>query len=192
MAGVYVVGGASALPVVARQLRERLGRRVHRSPHPAGAIAMGLAIAADEGVAPAVAERFTRHLGVFREDDGGTRIRFDPIFSRGTAMPRQGDEPLVATRRYRAAHNVGHYRFVECAGVDPDGEPDGDISPHGDVRFAFAPELRGLNGGLSDAPIERVTGDGPLIEERYEVDAAGVVAVTIAAVEDGYAQRFVL
>ncbi len=192
VAGIYVVGGASALPVVARQLRERLGRRVHRSPHPAGAIAMGLAIAADEEQAPAVAERFTRHLGVFREEQGGARIRFDPIFSRGTAMPGHGEAPLIATRRYRAAHNVGHYRFVECAGVDPRGEPDGDISPHGEVRFAFAPALRDLNGALAEAPVERLAHDGPLIEERYEVDAAGVIAVTIAAVEDGYAQRFVL
>lgn len=192
VAGVYVVGGASALPVVARQLRERLGRRVHRSPHPAGAIAMGLAIAADESLAPQLAERFTRHLGVFREDEDGARIRFDPIFTRGTPMPKAGDEPLVATRRYRAAHNVGHYRFVECAAVDPRGEPDGDISPHGEVRFPFAARLRGLNGALADAPVERLDGEGPLVEERYEVDAAGVVAVTIVDVEDGFARRYVL
>ena len=49
-----------------------------------------------------------------------------------------------------------------------------------------------LNGALAEAPVERLAHDGPLIEERYEVDAAGVIAVTIAAVEDGYAQRFVL
>ncbi|MEJ7728535.1 MAG: Hsp70 family protein [Polyangiaceae bacterium] len=34
VAGIYVVGGASGLPVVPRTLRERFGRRVHRSPHP--------------------------------------------------------------------------------------------------------------------------------------------------------------
>ena len=192
VAGIYVVGGASALPVVARQLRERLGRRVHRSPHPAGAIAMGLAIATDEAVAPAVGERFTRHLGVFREDEGGARVRFDPIFARGTPMPTAGGEPLVAVRRYRAAHNVGHYRFVECAAVDGQGEPGGEISPHGEVRFPFAASLRAMNGALAEAPIHRLEGEGPLVEERYEVDAAGVVTVTIVDVEDGYARRFVL
>ena len=34
IAGIYVVGGASGLPIVPRTVRERFGRRVHRSPHP--------------------------------------------------------------------------------------------------------------------------------------------------------------
>ena len=33
VAGIYMVGGASGLPVVPRVVRERFGRRVHRSPH---------------------------------------------------------------------------------------------------------------------------------------------------------------
>src|SRR5262249_31437764 len=48
LAGIYVVGGASVLPPVARALRERFGRRVHRSPYPSAATAIGLAIACDE------------------------------------------------------------------------------------------------------------------------------------------------
>ena len=44
VAGVYVVGGASALPVVGRLLKTRFGRRVHRSPYPHAAVAIGLAI----------------------------------------------------------------------------------------------------------------------------------------------------
>ena len=40
LAGVYVVGGASALPIIPRRLRERFGRRMHRSPYPAGAVAI--------------------------------------------------------------------------------------------------------------------------------------------------------
>jgi molecular chaperone DnaK (HSP70) len=38
IAGIYVVGGASALPVVGRRLREHFGRRVHRSPYPSAAV----------------------------------------------------------------------------------------------------------------------------------------------------------
>jgi hypothetical protein len=126
---------------------------------------------------------------VFREAHGGEHIVFDPIFARGTPMPAVG-EPLVVTRRYRPAHDIGHFRFVECGRLSA-GEPDGDITPHAEIRFAFAPSAR--NG----APIERRQvrrlGDlGPPIEERYEVDAAGVVAVTIQDLEDGYSQRFVL
>jgi len=47
VAALYVVGGASALPVVARLLRERYGRKVRTSPYPHAATAIGLAIAAD-------------------------------------------------------------------------------------------------------------------------------------------------
>jgi len=39
IAGVYLVGGASGLPLVPRLLRERFGRRVHRSPYPGASTA---------------------------------------------------------------------------------------------------------------------------------------------------------
>src|SRR5216683_4572464 len=49
LAGIYVVGGASAFPPVYRRLRERFGaHRVRRSPHPFGSTAIGLAITLDE------------------------------------------------------------------------------------------------------------------------------------------------
>ncbi|MEZ4296191.1 MAG: hypothetical protein R3B70_14565 [Polyangiaceae bacterium] len=38
-------------------------------------------------------------------------------------------------RVYRAAHNVGRYRFVECAALDRRGVPIGDITAYGDVLF---------------------------------------------------------
>src|SRR6266851_2019729 len=42
LAGIYVVGGASAFPPVYRLLRERFGaHRVRRSPHPFGSTAIG-------------------------------------------------------------------------------------------------------------------------------------------------------
>ncbi|GAB3710112.1 Hsp70 family protein [Mariniluteicoccus flavus] len=47
IAGIYLVGGASSLPLIPRCLRERFGRRVHRSPYPGASTAIGLAIAAD-------------------------------------------------------------------------------------------------------------------------------------------------
>ncbi|MFT5454268.1 MAG: molecular chaperone DnaK (HSP70), partial [Myxococcota bacterium] len=46
LSGVYVVGGASSLPVVARMLRTAFGRRVRRAGSPSGSTAIGLAIAA--------------------------------------------------------------------------------------------------------------------------------------------------
>lgn len=190
VAGVYVVGGGSGLPIVGRILREHFGRRVHRSTYPAAATAMGLAIAADEGRTTTLQDRFTRHLGVFREREAGSRIAFDRIFARGTPVPASGRPPLVATREYRAMHNVGHFRFVECAELGVDDEPRGDITPHGTVLFPFSEALR--SAVLERVAIARLEGDGPRIHERYEVDDAGIVAVTIENVDDGYRQRFVL
>ncbi len=188
LAGVYVVGGASALPMVGRLLREVFGRRVHRSIHPSGATAIGLAIAAEDEGAPRVRERLTHHLGVFREGEGGAEVVFDPLFARGTPAPRAGEPALVATRRYRAAHNVGYYRFVECDAVDEAARPRGNLAPHGDVRFPLAPELRGAR--LERVRVERLPHEGHWIEERYEVEPGGVVALTLRDLDDGYSQRF--
>jgi molecular chaperone DnaK (HSP70) len=190
VAGIYVVGGASALPIVPRMLRAELGRRVHRSTYPAGSIAIGLAIAAASAEEPSLRERLSRHLGVFREAESGRRIVFDRIFARGTPMPDPGGAPLVATRTYRAAHTVGFFRFVECAAVDGAGEPAGDITPHASVAFPFIPTLR--DDPAQKTPVERLSGEGPPIEERYEVDAAGVVKVTIRDLEDGFSREYVL
>ncbi|MFO0551255.1 MAG: Hsp70 family protein [Polyangiaceae bacterium] len=190
LAGIYMVGGATGLPVVPRVVRERFGRRVHRSPSPGAATAVGCAIlaaTAETQEALSLSERFERHFGVFREAESGTRSIFDPVFTKGTPMH---DGPLVATRRYRAAHNVGHFRFVESAHVDDHGDPTGDITPHAEILFPFASDL--VPGTLHTVEIDRLAGEGPLIEERYEVDPAGVIAVTITNLDQGRGARFVL
>jgi molecular chaperone DnaK (HSP70) len=185
IAGIYMVGGATGLPIVPRIVRERFGRRVHRSPHPAAATAMGCAILAASGEdGPVLRERFTRHFGVFREADGGARTVFDPVFPKGTPMPHEGEGPIVASRRYRVAHNVGHYRFVESAHVDDAGDPVGDMTPHAEIRVPFSA------GEEASAQVGRLSEDGPWVEERYEVDAAGVIAVTITNLDEQRASTF--
>jgi molecular chaperone DnaK (HSP70) len=77
IAGIYVVGGASALPAVTRALRERFGRRVHRSPYPFAATGIGLAIAGDPRARFELSDRFSRHFGVFREERDGREVTFD-------------------------------------------------------------------------------------------------------------------
>lgn len=191
LAGIYVVGGASGLPLVPRVLRERFGRRVHRSPYPSAATAIGLAVAAERDEPVHVRERLTRHLGVFREGEGGARISFDSIFAQGTPMPAPGSSPMVVVRSYQAAHNLGHYRFIECSALDASGGPCGDITPHAEIRCPFAPELRG-RADLAETPVERLPRDGPWIEERYEIDAGGIVTITITDRTDGYSQRCIL
>ncbi len=189
IAGIYLVGGASGLPLVPRLLKERFGRRVHRSPYPAASVAIGLAIAASDELGFTLADRFSRCFGVFRERDAGRALRFDPIFTPQTTLPRLGGA-IEIVRRYRAAHNVGHFRYVECSRVSDDGDPIGDVVPFGEVCFAFDKGLRGQSAkALKAAAVTRV-GAGPEVEERYVIDDAGVVAVSITDVTDGHTQTF--
>ena len=186
IAGIYVVGGASELPLVARALRERFGRRVHRSPYPSAAIAIGLAIACDEQAGFELADRYSRTFGVFREGEAGAAITFDPIFTHETALPPRAGAPLRFRRDYRAAHNVGHFRFFECNAVAADGRPRGDMIISGDVLFPFDPTLGAEAVDLSGVPVERVGTRGPRIEEEYSLDEHGIVAITIKNVDAGF------
>ncbi len=181
VAGVYLVGGASALPLVARLLRERFGRRVHRSPLPAASTAIGLAIAADPSAGYSLTDRLSRGFGVFRERDAGAGLAFDPILSRDERVAPNGT--VAITRRYRAAHDVGWVRFVGYAGL-AGGGPRGELVPFGEVLFPFDPALRD-GRDLSVHAVQR-RDDGPLVEETYTVDAHGIVSVRIADLDTGY------
>ena len=192
VAGLYVVGGASALPVVGRVLRTRFGRRVHRSPYPHASVCIGLAIASDAEAGFELDDRFSRNFGVFREAQGGEKASYDAIFTREMALPRPGDPPVTVRRRYRAAHDVGHYRFFECAAFDDEGNPRGDIAPLTDVLFPFDSKLRGGGVDLAGIAVRRLDRDGPIVEESYAVDAHGMVEVTITDVDSGFARTHLL
>ncbi len=187
IAGIYVVGGASELPIVARTLRERFGRRVHRSPYPSAAVAIGLAIAADEGAGFALVDRYARTFGVFREGESGQAITFDPIFTPDTELP--GREALQRERVYRAVHNVGHFRFFECTAVDDGGKPRGDMALCGDVYFPFDVGLAGA-ADLRGVPVERRPAEGPRILERYSLGDHGFVDVLIRNLDAGYERTY--
>src|SRR3989440_1409191 len=137
LAGIYVVGGASSFPAVYRALRERFGtHRVRRSPHPFGSTAIGLAITLDLHAGYTLTERLTRHFGVFREAERGSEVTFDVLIPKDSQLPGSGEPPLIVTRKYRAAHNLGHFRFVECARVEA-GRPQGDVALWDEVLFPF-------------------------------------------------------
>jgi molecular chaperone DnaK (HSP70) len=188
IAGIYVVGGASELPVVARTLRERFGRRVHRSPYPAAAVAIGLSIAADAAAGFELLDRYSRTFGVFREAEGGTEITFDPIFTPDTELP-SAQRFLERTRTYRAAHNVGHFRFFECSAFDEIGRPRGDMALFGDVRFPFDPGLHEARD-LAGVPVERWGDRGPQVTERYRLDDKGMVDVVIRDQDSGFERAY--
>jgi molecular chaperone DnaK (HSP70) len=189
IAGIYVVGGASELPIVARALRQRFGRRVHRSPYPSAAVAIGLSIAADGAAGLVLVDRYARTFGVFREGAAGREITFDPIFAQGTELPSPAAEPLSCTRVYRAAHNVGHFRFFECGALDEGGRPRGDMALFGDVYFPFDPTLSAADD-LASVPVERRFEDGPRIFEQYCLDEKGIVQVLIRNVDFGYERSY--
>lgn len=193
IAGIYLVGGASGLPLVPRLLREHFGRRVHRSPYPAGSTAIGLAIAADRSSGYSLTDRLSRGFGVFREGESGRRLSFDPIIGRDEVLPgAQTADRVVVTRRYAAAHNVGWFRFVEYAALGPWGEPQGDIVPFAHVVFPFDPALQSRDPDeLRDVAVER-RDHGPVVEERYTIDPHGMIEVTLTCPDTGYTQTHAL
>ena len=86
--------------------------------------------------------------------------------------------------------------------MDDQGEPRGDLAPVGQVVFPFDPALQGqatraasdaeaVAGALGGTGIERL-GSGPVVEERYTVDDAGIVAFAITDLTTGYRQEHVL
>jgi molecular chaperone DnaK (HSP70) len=183
---VYQVGGGSQLPAVGRALRDRFGRRVWRSPYPHASVAIGLAIAAEEEQAPRIAPNLTRHFGVWRERDAGRAAAFDPIFPKDTALPT-GEGRLEATRRYRAAHNIGHFRYVECSRLEG-VSPAGDVTPWAEIRSPLVATL--AENSLDGVTVERLSRPGDLVEERYFCDGNGVIEVAIANLTAGYERRF--
>ncbi len=187
VASLYVVGGAGLLPLVPRLLKERFGeKRVRRSPHPFAATAMGLAVWLDREGGWALEDRLSRHFGVFRESGSGRDVVFDAIFAKGTRLPAPGDPPVVVRRRYEAAHDVGHFRFLECSRLTH-GRPDGDVAPWAEAYFPFDASLRGRD--LETWPVAR-RADGPKIVEEYALGSEGAVTVTVTDATDGFSRTF--
>ena len=189
---LYVTGGGSELPLVARMLREEFGRRVRRSAYTRSATAIGLAIQADATSGYALRDVFSRNFGVWREAEGGRVMVFDVIFPRGTPLPGPSEPPLAVRRRYQPAHNVGHLRYLEASHVDDGGQPAGDIAVWDDVLFPLDPALQGL-AQLEAAPVEPSDAAASQeIEERYACDAAGGLAVTIHNLTSQYMREYTL
>jgi molecular chaperone DnaK (HSP70) len=177
LAGIYTVGGGSGLPLVWRKLRERYGEhRVRRSLHPFAATAIGLAISQDESQRPAVLDRLTRHFGVWREEGAGRHPVFDVIFPREMLLPQGRGERVERVRRYRAVHNIGHFRYMECGSLGG-GTPMGDLLPWSEIRVPFDPGLR-REGKLERIPVVRLAAEGPWVEERFVCAPDGLISVT--------------
>jgi len=189
---LYVVGGGSALPAVGRVLREHYGKRVKRSLHAYATTAVGLAISADSNAGYSLQERFTRHFGVWREQEAGRAAIFDPIFPKDTLLPSPGEPPLVYVRRYQPVHNLGHFRYMESSHLDATGLPSGNLSPWGDVLFPFDPALGDVTD-LHTIPVQHsAAASTQVIEERYACHWQGILEVTLTNQTSAYARTFSL
>jgi molecular chaperone DnaK (HSP70) len=187
---LYITGGGSELPLVARMLREEFGRKVKRSEYTRSATAIGLAIQADETAGYTLREVFTRNFGVWRESDSGQRMIFDPIFPRDTRLPAAGEPPVTVVREYQPVHNVGDFRYLEAAHVDDCGQPSGDIAVWDEILFPFDPSLAGT-AALEHVQVERFPGEWmQQIQECYACDATGAVAVTIRNLTANYGREY--
>ena len=191
---LYITGGGSELPLVARVLRERFGRRVKRSAYTRSATAIGLAIQADQPETYRLEERLARWFGVWRELDHGARIVFDPLFVKGMQLPGVTEGKLEIRRSYRPAHDVGHFRFLECTHRAEDGTPSGDVTFWDEILFPFDPELSALSpADLSLMSITRSSRTSEQqIEELYECDATGAIQVTITNQSAAYGKTYSL
>src|SRR5205085_343536 len=126
--------------------------------------------------------------GVWREANAGARVVFDPIFAKDSAL--DGESMLVAERRYHPAHNVGFFRFLECASLTSDGEPGSDLTPWNAIAFPFDPALRERED-LGTLPIERMSPrQDRRVLERYTCDASGIVSVTLREESSGYERTY--
>lgn len=189
---LYVTGGGSELPLVARVLRERFGRRVRRSAYTRSATAIGLAIQADQPGVYRLNERLSRHFGVWREAEHGSSITFDPLFEKGTSLPSTGEPALVIHRSYCPVHNLGHFRFLECSHRTEHGAPSGDIAIWDEIRFPFDPALA-EQSDLSATPVTRSpVAAAQRVEERYECDPNGSITVTLSNHSAGYSRTYQL
>lgn len=187
---LYLTGGASELPLISRMLRERFGRRVRRSAYTRSATAIGLAIQADRPDTYHLSDQLSRFFGVWREADQGTRIIFDPLFTKGTRLPAAGDPPLSITRQYSPVHNIGHFRFLECTHRSHYGDPTGEVAVWDEIRFAFDPRLAEVDDLKAKPVFVSSEAAGQNISELYTCDANGSITVTIENCTSSYSRTF--
>jgi actin-like ATPase involved in cell morphogenesis len=188
---LYVTGGGSELPPVARVLKESFGRKVRRSAYMRSASAVGLAIRAASG-SERLHEQFNQNFGMWREAESGRAIVFDPIFLRGMRLPEPGQPALRLERTYRPAHNIGHFRYLECSRLDEHGQPIGEITNWEQIQFPFDQRLAQC-ADISAIPVEPMKAEnGLLAHEEYTCDSNGNLRVKISALPSGNRREYVI
>ena len=188
---LYVTGGGSELPPVARVLKEMFGRKVRRSAYMRSASAVGLAIRA-ASASERLHERFNQNFGIWREAESGGAIVFDLIFPRGIPLPEPDQPALRIERTYRPAHNIGHFRYLECSRLDDRGQPIGEITNWDQIQFPFDSNLS-ASSDLSAVSVEAMSTNGSMLaREEYTCDASGNLRVKISALPSGNEREYLI
>jgi len=184
LGAVYLVGGSSKLPLVSKLLAARFpGVRLVMTDKPFSATAMGAAIHSAEGVV--LHDLLSRHFGVIRLADHGTREYFAPIFHAGTRLPPRGAPPVEARVEYAPQHNIAHLRYLECAGFDERGHPALGVRAWSDILFPYDPSIP-VEHRLACADIvHRDDLAEQRVSEVYSCDSDGVITVRMRRRTDG-------
>jgi molecular chaperone DnaK (HSP70) len=185
---IYLVGGSSRLPLVSKLLAARLpGLRQVMTDKPFTATAMGAAIHAADTVT--MHDILSRHFGVIRLADHGQREVFDPIFPAGMRLPPRGTAPVERRVEYAPRHNIGHLRYLECAGVDDAGRPALGVRAWSDVLFPYDPAIP-VDQRVTPSDVrDREDLLGAAVSETYECDGDGVISVRVTR-PDGQSRSF--
>jgi hypothetical protein len=189
LGAIYLVGGCTAFPPVARRVRRLGGRKTQLAPQAFAATALGLAVAADPDTGIFVREGTTRHFGVWREALSGREQTFDCILSKN--RPPDDVGPLVVERWYRPQHTVGHFRFLECSELTREGQPSGDLTPWCEVFFPYDAQLKD-EPDLGQPKLYRRIRPGDEIVERYTYASDGSISVDIQNRTRGYGRQVLL
>jgi molecular chaperone DnaK (HSP70) len=186
--GIYLVGGSSRLPLVPTLLAARFPHLpLVMTDKPFTATAMGAAIHSAGAVT--MHDILARHFGVLRLADDGHREVFASIFEAGTRLPARGAEPLERQVEYSPRHNIGHLRYLECAGVDDRGTPALGVRAWSDVLFPYDPAIP-VGERVTPADVRRRDDlAGTAVREIYACDGDGVISVRLSR-QDGQSRAF--
>jgi len=77
-------------------------------------------------------------------------------------------------------HDIGHFRYLECARLDAQNQPLGELNNWDEIRVPFDPHLRDEAETLTGRPVRHFQAPPDLfIEEEYSCDSNGNLKVRI-------------
>jgi molecular chaperone DnaK (HSP70) len=189
LVGIYLVGGSSKLPLVPQMIGRRFpGVRLIVSDKPFSSTAIGAAIHGAESVR--LQDILSRHFGVMRLADFGRREYFAPVFKAGIPLPPRGGAALSSQVRYAPRHNIGHLRYLECAGLDAAGRPSEGVRAWSELLFPYDPAIpiqQPLEPGMVR---DREDLHDKWVCETYSCDSDGVITVSIQRLYDNQTRTY--